>query len=142
MEAENPRFRSARQRYWYVTSRYIMIHTKSPGSPGFITASGLWMRSLTLINGPDSEVLPGPTFRILASCMHAGVRILEVRRAEGGKWLINVLAKFVEHESMVYASDGRPRYGGGELAGFTVVSTSFYDKKLCVWETEFCRRKE
>lgn len=68
--------------------------------------------------------------------MHAGAKILEVRREEGGEWLINISAKFEEHESMNYASDGRPRQGSGELEGFTVVSTSFYDKKLCVWETK------
>ena len=71
--------------------------------------------------------------------MHAGAKLLEVRRAEGEKWLINVLAKFVEHESMVYASDGRARYGGWGLEGFILVSTSFYDKKLCVWETKVHR---
>lgn len=68
--------------------------------------------------------------------MHAGAKILEVRREEGGRWLINVLAKFVEHESMNYASDGRLRHGGGGVEGFIVVSTSFYDKKLCAWETQ------
>ena len=71
--------------------------------------------------------------------MHAGAKILEVRRAEGGSWLINVLAKFVEHESMNYASTGRPRYGARGVEGFIVVSTSFYDKKLCVWEAEVYR---
>ena len=74
--------------------------------------------------------------------MHAGARILEVRRTEGGKWLINVLAKFVEHESMNYASDGCCIYVGGRVEGFTVVSTSFYDKKLCVWKTETYRQGE
>lgn len=88
------------------------------------------------IDAADSKYLPGPVFRVLASCMHAGVKILEVRRREGGKWQINVQAKFVEHGSMNYASDGRLRYGDGGMEGLTVVSTSFYDKKLCVWETE------
>lgn len=71
--------------------------------------------------------------------MHAGVKILEIRRGIGGYgvwWSINVLAKFIEHESMNYASDGRCVYSGGNVKGFTVVSTSFYDKKLCMWETE------
>ena len=68
--------------------------------------------------------------------MHAGAKILEVRREEGGKWLINVSVRFVEHESMNYASDGRPRHRAGEVEGFTIVSTSFYDKKLCVWNTK------
>ncbi len=74
--------------------------------------------------------------------MHAGAKILEVRREEGGNWLIKILAKFVEHESMNYASDGRPRNDGGGLEGFVVVSTSFYDKKLCVWKTECCEPGE
>ena len=71
---------------------------------------------------------------ILASCMHAGAKILEVWRDECGEWFIDVVAKFDEHESMNYASTGRPRYGAGVMEGFTIVSTSFYDKKLCVWE--------
>ena len=67
--------------------------------------------------------------------MHAGVMILEIRRDEDGKWFIHVMGKFEEHESMCYASDGRP-YGVKGLGGFIVISTSFYDKKLCVWGTE------
>ena len=68
--------------------------------------------------------------------MHASARILEVCRAEDGNWRIKVIAKFVEHKSRNYASDGRARYGEGGVEGFTVVSTSFYDKKLCVWKVE------
>ena len=66
--------------------------------------------------------------------MHAGARILEVQRAENGKWRIDVLAKFVEHESMNYASTGRSKIGPQGLECFVIVSTSFYDKKLCLWE--------
>ena len=66
--------------------------------------------------------------------MHAGARILEVRKADGENWFIDVLAKFVEHDSMNYASAGSPNYGAAGMEGFTIVSTSFYDKKLCVWE--------
>ena len=70
--------------------------------------------------------------------MHAGVMILEVRRDEDGKWFICVTGEFKEHESMCYASDGRP-YGVKEVEGFNVISTSFYDKKLCVWGAEIER---
>lgn len=70
--------------------------------------------------------------------MHAGAKILGVRREKGGEWLINVLANFVEHESINYASDGHAKYGAGGLENFIVVSTSFYDKRLCVWETPVC----
>ena len=70
------------------------------------------------------------TFRVLASCMHAGARALEIRK-EAEEWSIRVLAKFTEHESMNYASDVRVHE-----KGTTFVSTSFYDRKLCVWSLE------
>ena len=73
------------------------------------------------------------SFRILASCMHAGPRILEIANTEDA-WSINILAKFVEHQSMNYASDSRGLMIDGQPAGYTIVSTSFYDKKLCVWQ--------
>lgn len=63
--------------------------------------------------------------------MHAGAKILLISLGKGGEWHIDVPIKFVEHESMNYASTARPAHGG---EGYTVVSTSFYDKKLCVWE--------
>lgn len=74
-------------------------------------------------------------FKVLASCMHAGVRVLRVQRTKEGAWSINVLAKFVEHESMNYASDAR-KNPPGEAERLTVVSTSFYDRKLCVWSID------
>ena len=73
-------------------------------------------------------------FDVVASCMHAGARILDVRRSTEGSWSIEVLAKFVEHESMNYASDARYGFTGDEEGDFTVISTSFYDKKLCMWK--------
>lgn len=60
---------------------------------------------------------------VLASCMHAGARIV----ALPGKGPLNVVAKFEEHESMNYGSHihgSRPD---------SVVSCSFYDKRLCIW---------
>ena len=67
--------------------------------------------------------------------MHAGAKILEIKRLENGEWIIDILAKFVEHKSMNYASAGRLRKSPlGRKESFVIVSTSFYDKKLCVWE--------
>lgn len=67
--------------------------------------------------------------------MHAGAKILEIKLMEDGKWVIDILAKFMEHKSMNYASAGRPRRDAeGNVESFVIVSTSFYDKKLCVWE--------
>ena len=75
---------------------------------------------------------------VLASCMHAGARLLKIARSDSTRrWSINVIAKFEEHESMNYASDGRIE-GPDEdhTSGYTCVSTSFYDRKLCVWTVE------
>ncbi|RDI81343.1 hypothetical protein Vi05172_g8650 [Venturia inaequalis] len=77
-------------------------------------------------------------YDILASCMHAGTRIvrLEMDGFMGGGARFVVLAAFEENESMNYGSDVRPRGrdGGEEERGeYTVVSTSFYDKRVCLW---------
>lgn len=64
--------------------------------------------------------------------MHAGARIVEIRKDGDGQWQIEVLAKFEEHKSMNYGSDVQP--GAGTLK--TIISTSFYDKLLCLWRYE------
>ena len=67
--------------------------------------------------------------------MHAGAKILEIKRMEGGDWIFDILANFVEHKSMNYASAGRvKRNTQGAVDCYLIVSTSYYDKKLCVWE--------
>lgn len=70
--------------------------------------------------------------RILASCMHAGARVVELLRRGDGKHLFRVLGRFEEHKSMNYGSDFQP----GWKDKLSVVSTSFYDKLLCLWEFE------
>ena len=94
---------------------------------------GVWrLKVLDLIkSGEKGEI----SFRVLASCMHAGARVVKVERSDDKTWSIRVLAKFTEHESMNYASDARDALQG-EYPGVTVVSTSFYDRKLCVWNIE------
>ena len=63
--------------------------------------------------------------------MHAGTRIvrLQCRQESSEDWGFDVLAKFEEHRSMNYGSDVQP--GSGTKKRF--VSTSFYDKLLCLW---------
>lgn len=73
-------------------------------------------------------------YTLLASCMHAGTRIVQIQRDEDGQWHIVVLAKFEEHKSMNYGSDFRP----GDANLKTIVSTSFYDKLLCLWRFKSC----
>lgn len=100
-----------------------------------------------------SNMMRARSYLVLASCMHAGVRIVRVTYStskEGdwpvaGKWDIKVLTQFTEHESMNYASDARR---GGEVGGggnqteeerdssLLCVSSSFYDKRVCVWKAK------
>lgn len=79
---------------------------------------------------------------ILASCMHAGTRVVQVscNRPESGEWndgawKIEILAKFTEHESMNYASDVWRDKNINE-SGLLVVSSSFYDRRVCVWDVD------
>jgi diphthamide biosynthesis protein 7 len=78
-------------------------------------------------------------FRILASCMHAGARVLEVKGSLHGEWTIEILASFEDHKSMNYGSDVMPTSRQVEMetqlddSKALCVSTSFYDRLLCVW---------
>ncbi|RCI11605.1 hypothetical protein L249_7516 [Ophiocordyceps polyrhachis-furcata BCC 54312] len=69
--------------------------------------------------------------RILASCMHAGPKLVELTgEADGLRWVCKASARFDGHNSMNYASDCVVAEGGESLR---CVSTSFYDKLLCLW---------
>lgn len=86
---------------------------------------GVWRLKLLTSAPQDGK------YMVLASCMHAGTRIVAVTRDEGGEWGIEVLARFEQHKSMNYGSDVRP--GSTEGGEQTIISTSFYDKLLCLW---------
>lgn len=84
--------------------------------------------------------------------MHAGTRIVQVIHEEKKKddddddeeeWTFHVLAKFEEHESMNYGSDVQPELKAKkkeekeeEKEKKKIVSTSFYDRRLCLWTVE------
>lgn len=75
-------------------------------------------------------------YRVLASCMHAGARILEVTGNQIGEWNIEILASMEIHKSMCYAADVKPltvNPPDGWDEKRICVSTSFYDKLLSVW---------
>ncbi|KAK0384306.1 hypothetical protein NLU13_8394 [Sarocladium strictum] len=71
---------------------------------------------------------------ILVSCMHAGARVVELSSVDGAAWDCNVLARFEEHKSMNYGSDF---VRGTDNALLRCVTTSFYDRLLCVWEYKY-----
>ena len=93
---------------------------------------GVWRLKLLGSTVEEDNV----SFTILASCMHAGAKILKAVRWKGDEWSIEVVSRFEEHESMNYASDACPN-PILSIKPFTVVSTSFYDRKLCVWKYEW-----
>ena len=105
---------------------------------------GVWrLQLLDTTNIPDSENLTNvkeTRFLVLASCMHAGTRVVRVtcKQQDGSsEWEIEVLAKFTEHESMNYASGVRngakASQETNQSSELLVVSSSFYDRRLCVW---------
>lgn len=76
--------------------------------------------------------------------MHAGTRIVQVthedkkkkkEEEEDDEWKFHVLAKFEEHESMNYGSDVQPDLKE-EKERKKIVSTSFYDRRMCLWTVE------
>ncbi|KAL9127984.1 MAG: hypothetical protein Q9217_003245 [Psora testacea] len=79
---------------------------------------GVWkLQELSLVRAHEGDAV---AFAVLASCMHAGARVLELRRSSKQEWSIKVLAKFVEHESMNYASDARESLPNEEYRPYTV----------------------
>lgn len=75
---------------------------------------------------------------LLVSCMHAGARVVRLEGSLSNVNDIKVLWRFEEHESMNYGSDyawveRQEFFGEGEGRKIVCVSTSFYDKRLCLW---------
>ncbi|KAL6704286.1 hypothetical protein ACN47E_008350 [Coniothyrium glycines] len=74
---------------------------------------------------------PPEAILLLVSCMHAGSRIIKLSRSPAKAWIFEVLAKFEEHESMNYGSDCQPN--PNDQGQRTFITTSFYDRLLCLW---------
>lgn len=105
---------------------------------------GVWrlqlLNTMRIPGSDDPSNVSEYRFLVLASCMHAGTRLVRVtcKQEDGApNWGIEVLAKFTEHESMNYASGVWE--GGQETAQSSeilCVSSSFYDRRLCVWTVD------
>ncbi|MCJ1244544.1 hypothetical protein MMC30_001742 [Trapelia coarctata] len=97
---------------------------------------GVWR--LKMISGGHEFVRDGKcewVYHVLASCMHAGARVLQIRLSDFESWSIRVLAKFEEHESMNYGGDATFAIENDDpqSRSLVIASTSFYDRKLCLW---------
>lgn len=92
---------------------------------------GVW--KLQLLESPQGKSEQSLCrYRVLASCMHAGTRVIDLSSNQNGKWSIEIFATFEEHESMNYGTAATSLFGVHSTQA--VVSTSFYDRKLCVWQ--------
>ncbi|KAI0015850.1 hypothetical protein F4780DRAFT_762290 [Xylariomycetidae sp. FL0641] len=97
---------------------------------------GVWrlkLVELEVTQEEGSSETNGWVALVLASCMHAGARVLEISGDNDDNCQVKVLGRFEEHKSMNYGSDFWPgKQERGEVMHY--VSTSFYDKLLCLWE--------
>ena len=93
---------------------------------------GVWR--LKLLGANQSVEDRELELKVLASGMNAGTRVVEIKRSKEHEWAIKILACFEEHESMNYASDTGVEMSTDGLRRTVYVSTSFYDRKLCVWK--------
>jgi diphthine methyl ester acylhydrolase len=91
---------------------------------------GVWR--LKVMSTATSQTADGCNWRVrlLASCMHAGSRVVELGISESSPGSgVEVVGRFEEHNSMNYGGDFVQTPDGA----VKVVSTSFYDRLLCVW---------
>ncbi|KAJ5233579.1 uncharacterized protein N7469_005345 [Penicillium citrinum] len=123
-------------RVYHATRRGEVLAEESLGG-------GVWR--LQLLDNTESQAsdsIKEQHFLVLASCMHAGTRVVRVtlkQEDQSSEWSIKVLAEFTEHESMNYASDVWKGSGSEtsskstEPSELVCVSSSFYDRRVCVW---------
>ena len=96
---------------------------------------GVWRLKLVSYYNPAAD-RGCVKINILASCMHAGARVVELSGSDDvdGQWVFRVRYRFEEHQSMNYGSDVYPlTTKDGNLL---CISTSFYDKLLCLWRAD------
>lgn len=100
---------------------------------------GVWrLNTLGMKSGTEAASSTARPWEVvlLASCMHAGSRIVRLRGTSDAEIQLEVLARFEEHKSMNYGSDWFRGDGVAAQAARLCVSTSFYDRLLCVWNFE------
>jgi diphthamide biosynthesis protein 7 len=93
---------------------------------------GVWrLKRLARVPSDEKPDDANVVATLLASCMHAGARVLNVTKEPNAEWRLQIIAKFEEHKSMNYGSDCQPFLTADGQRTF--VTTSFYDRLLCLW---------
>lgn len=93
---------------------------------------GVWRLKIVKEEMGLFEEGQGWRLTMLVSCMHAGARVVELLKRGAGEYEFRVIGRFEEHKSMNYGSECQLSAEGT----LSVVSTSFYDKLLCLWKLE------
>ena len=75
---------------------------------------------------------------LIVSCAHAGPKILQLSYAGEDEWSARIIAQLLEHQSMNYASKATTLESYNRSSLKSVVSTSFYDGKICLWHIKGC----
>nr|POE74348.1 diphthine methyltransferase [Quercus suber] len=98
-----------------------LLHAPAPGNgrrsvlAELNLGGGVWrLRLLSQQQQDGAEDQTSSSSMILASCMHAGARILRLACTADGTWSFRVVFRFEEHESMNYASDVQTRQMGDD----------------------------
>jgi len=110
-----------------------IVEDKKKVSGELSLGGGVWR--LKMIQAEGDIRMDQSDYRclVLASCMHAGARVVEVMRKNRDEWELKIIAKFEKHDSMNYASDIQPTLTIVTKM-FTIISTSFYDRLVCTWQ--------
>lgn len=85
-------------------------------------------------SGQDISMTDQFEMRVLISGMYAGAFIVDIKRDVEMSWSSRIVARFTEHESMNYACDVVDSLSLDVQTPRTLVSCSFYDKRLCLWK--------
>ena len=96
---------------------------------------------ITCLFGPTTAAASSPAVGKSESKSHSqsAKQQQEDNKSEGEQyeWNIERVTKFEDHESMNYASDWTVHYPDSQESqdgkGVVVVSTSFYDARVCIW---------
>jgi diphthamide biosynthesis protein 7 len=119
--------------------RVLMLEESRPGSmmpvkfkAGLNLGGGVW-RLKIIGKAPSVRLIDeglSTEFFVLVSCMYAGAKVVKIT-SDNGVWDIKIVSLFTEHESMNYGCDWVADGDDENLC--IVISTSFYDKKVCLW---------
>jgi len=105
-----------------------------------LQATRFWHLVCMLVSGNLSYYNCSKILRHFSHLPILGARIIELKRSDSGgdvpNWEFQVVAAVTIHKSMCYACDVAPLKASESVQQSQkrlIVSTSFYDKLLCVW---------